>query len=114
VGQTVNLTGPRLVTVREIVKMYSEYTGRHVNFRVVGPSEAIAYHKLHKSLPPEQEDFLPNWASWHVAMANGETEYLDPTLEQLLGRKPQDIKDMAAGLFTAKTNILDTKDLSGI
>lgn len=110
-GKTINLTGPRLVTVGEIVKLYTKYTGRRVNFRVVGFEGAIEYHKQHKTLPPEQEAFLPNWASWHVAMANGETNYLDPALEQLLGRKPQDIEDMAATLFTAETNILDTKDL---
>jgi hypothetical protein len=43
-------------------------------------------------------------------MASGETDYLDPTLEQLLGRKPQDIQDMEAALFMGKTNMLDTKD----
>jgi uncharacterized protein YbjT (DUF2867 family) len=110
VGKTINLTGPRLLTVSEITKLYTERTGRRVNFRVVGLDEAIAYHKNHKTLPPEQEIFLPNWASWHIAMSNGETNYIDPTLEYLLGRKPKDIEDMVEDLFTAKTNELDTKD----
>ena len=110
-GKTINLTGPRLLSVEDIVKLYAKHTGRHVNFRVVGPAAAIEYHKEHKTLPPEQENFLPNWSSWHVAMANGETAYLDPTLEQLLGRKPKDVEDMADTLFKAETNILDTKDL---
>jgi hypothetical protein len=110
VGQTVNLTGPRLLNVEEIIELYSKYTGRHVNVRVVEATKAIEHHRVHKTLPPEQEEFLPNWASWYDAMASGETDYLDPTLEQLLGRKPQDIQDMEAALFTGKTNILDTKD----
>lgn len=97
--------------MEDIVKLYTKHTGRRVNFRVVGPAAAIEYHKEHKTLPPEQEDFLPNWSSWHVAMANGETAYLDPTLEQLLGRKPKDVEDMADTLFKAETNTLDTKDL---
>jgi NAD(P)H dehydrogenase (quinone) len=110
VGKTVNLTGPRLLTVGEITKLYTERTGRRVNFRVVGLNEAILYHRNRMTLPPEQEIFLPNWASWHVAMSKGETNYIDPALEQLLGRKPKDIEDMAEDLFAAKTNDLDTKD----
>lgn len=90
--------------------MYSKHTGRRVNFRLVGLVEAIEYHKHHKTLPSGQENFLPNWASWHVAMANGETNYIDPALEQLLGRRPKEIEDMADELFAAETNTLDTKD----
>jgi uncharacterized protein YbjT (DUF2867 family) len=110
VGQTINLTGPQLLTIKDIVDLYTKHTGRKVNFRIVSPKEAIEYHKRHNTLPAEQTPFLSNWASWHVAMKNGEVNYLDPTLEQLVSRKLQTIEAMADVLFKPEENILDTKD----
>lgn len=109
-GKTINLTGPQLLTTRDIVRLYQTYSSRKVNFRVVGLDQAVQYHKLHNTLPPEQSEFLSNWASWHVAMAQGEVDYLDPTLEKLLGRKPATVEEMAEALFNDKLNGLDTKD----
>lgn len=43
-------------------------------------------------------------------MSRGEVEDLDPTLEQLLGRKPKDVADVVEQLFKAESNKLDTKD----
>lgn len=105
------MTGPRLLSLGDIVKLYSSYSGRRVNFRVVGEDAAIEYHKTHQSLTAEQIKFLPDWATWLHAMDEGETNYLDPTLEKLLGRKPKDIEEMASILFTAE-NGLDTKDMA--
>lgn len=90
--------------------MYTKYTGRKINFRICGPEAAIEHHKFHRSLPPEQTPFLSNWASWHAAMEHGEVNYVDSTLEKLLGRKPQTVEDMANELFKPEVNILDTKD----
>ncbi|KAK9366208.1 hypothetical protein V1509DRAFT_611780 [Lipomyces kononenkoae] len=110
VGRTINLTGPELLTIKDIVDLYVKYTGRKVNFRIVGPEEAIEYHKRHNTLPPEQTPFLANWASWHMGMEHGEVNYLDPTLEQLVDRKLQTVEAMADMLFKPEVNILDTKD----
>lgn len=104
------MTGPELLSTKDIVDLYAKYTGRKLNVRIVGPEEAIEYHRSHNTLPPEQTPFLPNWASWHVAMENGEVNYLDPTLERLVGRKLQTVEDMASVLFKPDLNILDTKD----
>jgi hypothetical protein len=79
---------------------------------VVGEEAAIDYHKKNQSLPADQEAFLPNWASWSAAIAAGEANYVTPTLEDLLGRKPSTISDMAAELFEAQSNVLDTKDFN--
>lgn len=90
--------------------LYQTHSGRKVNLRIVGVDEAIKYHESRGTLPPEQTEFLSNWASWNEAMAQGEVDYLDPTLEQLLGRKPATLKDMADTLFNGDKTILDTKD----
>lgn len=111
-SQTVNFTGPELLSISDIVELYSKHTGRRVDIRLVGVDKAIEYHKQHKTLPPDQEDFLSNWASWHVSLARGEANFLDPALENLLGRKPRTVADMANTLFEPQTNILDTKDFA--
>ncbi|KAM0249165.1 hypothetical protein ACHAQJ_009172 [Trichoderma viride] len=112
-GKTVCLTGPQLLTVRDIVQLYGNHTGRTVTVKIVGDESAIEYHKEHKSLPLDQEAFLLNWASWHNAFAEGETSFIDPALENLLGRKPKTVNDLAHALFAADTNELDTKDFNG-
>lgn len=90
-----------------------KHTGRKVNIRVLPVEEAIAWHIKNGSVPPEQATFLYNWASWHTAISLGEKAFLDPTFEQLLGRKPKTIDDQADDIFSA-SNGLDTKDLVGI
>ncbi len=97
----------------DIIKKYIEHTGRKVNIRVLPVKEAISWHIKNGSVPPEQASFLDNWASWHTAISLGEKAFLDPTFEELLGRKPKTIDDQAAEIFSA-SNSLDTKDLVGI
>lgn len=98
------------MTVEEIVKLYAEHSGRRITLRKVGVKEAVAYHQRNNSVPPEQQDFLSNWASWGEGLALGEAGYADPTFEKLLGRKPKSIIDQKDELFSAQTNVLDTKD----
>ncbi|KAK5996198.1 Quinone oxidoreductase 2-like protein [Cladobotryum mycophilum] len=113
INKTIDLTGPELLSGADIVNKYTKYTGRKVNFRVLPVDEAIAWHIKNGSVPPEQNSFLDNWASWHTAISLGEKAFIDPDLEQLLGRKPKTIDDQAEEIF-APSNVVDTKDLVGI
>lgn len=106
----INLTGPTPLSVSEIVALYAKYSGRNITFRKVGIEEAVAYHKRNSSIPVEQQDFLPNWASWGEGFAMGEVDYVDPAFEVLLGRKPKSIEDQMDEIFSKETNALDTKD----
>lgn len=106
----INLTGPDLLTIEQVFNMYAEHSGRRIMFRKVGFDEAVTYHKKANSVPPEQQDFLPNWASWGEGLALGETNYVDATFEKLLGRKPKNVVDQMDELFSASVNLLDTKD----
>ena len=99
-----------MYTVEEIVKLYSAYSGQLVTVRKVGVEGAVAYHRRNGSVPVDQQAFLTNWASWGEALAAGETDYVDGTLGELLGRTPKSIEDMKDSIFAAKTNKLDTKD----
>ncbi len=97
----------------DILNKYLAHTGRTGGARVLPVKEAIAWHVAHGSVPPEQVSFLDNWASWHTANSLGESAYVDPLLEKLLGRKPKTVDDQAAEIFGVG-NELDTKDLVGI
>ncbi len=113
INKTLNFTGPELLSGADLVAKYVKHTGRKVNFRVLPVQEAIAYHIARGSVPPEQSAFLDNWASWHTAISLGEKSFLDPALEQILGRKPKTIDEQADAIFGAD-HALDTKDLTGI
>lgn len=113
INKIINLTGPELLSGTDIIEKFMKHTGRKVNVRVLPVQEAIKWHIQNGSVPPEQESFLDNWASWHTAISQGEKAFLDPTLEKLLGRKPKTVDDQADEVFTV-SNELDTKDLVGI
>ncbi|KAK3901869.1 hypothetical protein C8A05DRAFT_34448 [Staphylotrichum tortipilum] len=112
-NQTLTITGPELLTGVEILQKYLKHTGRTGGARVLPVEEAIAWHMQYVSVPPEQASFLDNWASWHTANSLGESAFVDPTLERLLGRKPRPVDDQAGEIF-GEGNGLDTKDLVGI
>ncbi|KAF2160224.1 hypothetical protein M409DRAFT_60142 [Zasmidium cellare ATCC 36951] len=113
INKSIALTGPELLTVEDIVNKYTNYTNRPpITFRKVGAKQAIEYHEQRGSLPPEQEGFLRDWTTWGEALENGEMNFLDPTLETLLGRKAKTIDQLARVLFRGETNGLDTKDFN--
>jgi len=113
INETVSLVGPELLTIENIVNLYAEFSGRKMNVKILPKLEAIAYQTARGILPPDQLPFLENWASWHDAMSKGETGWLDPAIEHLLGRKPKTIKDQSTFLFSS-ANKLDTKDFTDI
>ncbi|KAK4495210.1 hypothetical protein PRZ48_013539 [Zasmidium cellare] len=113
VNQSICLTRPELLTVEDVVKKYTAYTNRPgIAFRKVGAEKAIEYHQQRGSLPPGQESFLRDWTTWGEALESGEMDFLDSTMEDLLGRKLKTIDDLASVLFEPETNALDTKDFN--
>lgn len=99
-----------MYSVSEILSLYCKYTDRTFELEKIGERDAVQHHDEHHSVPDFMKDFLPNWASWGEALAQGEAGYIDPTLERLLGRKPLTMEDMAAQLFAVEQNKLDIKD----
>jgi uncharacterized protein YbjT (DUF2867 family) len=100
IGQTLCLTGPRTTTISDVAKLVEEQTGRKVQVDIVGRKEAERYHKYEKkSLPEDGFWVIESWAGWHDGIAKGETAVVDPLLEELIGRKPKGIEEMAGVLF---------------
>lgn len=101
VGQTLNLTGPRATSIRDIAKIVERYTGRKVKVDLVGRQEAARYHKYEKkSLSEDSHWVIETWSGWNEAMAQGETATVDPLLGELLGRPPNGVEEMAEIYFT--------------
>lgn len=110
-NKSILLSGPRATSISEIATLLQTHTGRQVNVKIVSPEEAIIYHMRNPALPQDGGKFLRNWATWFKAMSLGEASVVDPALEQLLGRKPKGIQEMAEELFVVQQPTgLDTKE----
>ncbi|KAK4960447.1 hypothetical protein LTR10_003343 [Elasticomyces elasticus] len=110
-GRTVSLIGSELLSITDIVRLYSRFSGRKVTVRILPDADVIAYQTARGILPVEQLPFLQNWVTWHHEMRMGGTAWLDPTMEMLLGRKPKTVRDQSRELFSIG-NGLDTKDFA--
>ncbi|RVX69057.1 hypothetical protein B0A52_06770 [Exophiala mesophila] len=99
-GQTLRLTGPRATDIRGIAKMVESRTQRTVKVEIVGKDVAEKYHKFEKcSLPKDSFWVIESWVGWHDALARGESAIVDPLLQNLLGRPPKGMEEMADQLF---------------
>ncbi|KAK5717451.1 hypothetical protein LTR17_016138 [Elasticomyces elasticus] len=110
-NRTVSLIGSELLSITDIVRLYSRFSGRKVTVRILPDADVIAYQTARGILPVEQLPFLQNWVTWHHEMRMGGTAWLDPTMEMLLGRKPKTVRDQSRELFSIR-NGLDTKDFA--
>ena len=98
-GQTLSLTGSETRTIRDLAKLVQRETGRKINVKVVGQEEAAKYQKDRQAVPEASFWVIDAWATFHDALAAGETSIIDPLLEQLIGRKPRTVEEMAPQLF---------------
>lgn len=98
-GRTLNLTGYKTMTVTEVARCLEKTSSAiRVEVKLVGREEAARYHKQKKSA----EDWVvDSWSRWYDGIAAGETAVVDPLLEELLGRRPKGIEELASTLFGA-------------
>jgi len=98
-GRTLNLTGAKTLTITEVGAMLEQTRpGITVNVKKVGQEEAARFHKEQKSA---DDWVVESWSGWHAGVEAGETAVVDPLLEELLGRKPAGIEELASTLFGA-------------
>lgn len=99
-GQTLRLTGPRATDLKGVAKLVESRTQRTVKVEIVGKDAAEKYHKFDKcSLPRGSFWVIESWVGWHDALARGEAATVDPLLQNLLGRQPRGMEEMADRLF---------------
>lgn len=99
IGQTLNLTGPRTASLRDVARLVEKYSGREVDVRTVGEEQAKQYHLRDGT---KETWLVESWVGWFDGIRNGECEVVDPLLEEILGRERKGIEECAKELFTPR------------
>jgi NAD(P)H dehydrogenase (quinone) len=80
----------------EIASMLSEITGKQIKYVDI-PVEALKENIINFGMPKEVADLMGSIAE---SMKAGEFDFVDPTLEKLIGRKPTDLKDFLKNVYS--------------
>ncbi|TFB02485.1 Quinone oxidoreductase 2 [Trichoderma ghanense] len=86
-NKIVILTGSREWSLAETAKVLSEVAGRELTIRQVSVDDYVNQPQVLKYFG--SADLARTWATAWEAIREGETAYVSPTLEELLGRRPE-------------------------
>ena len=98
-GQTYELTGPRLLTFKEVIAEIAKTSGRKITFQDLTLEEYIQMLRTYQV--PEDHIWLVNYLFEQVL--DGRNSSITNDIEKVLGRKAKDFSVYAAE--TAKTGI---------
>jgi uncharacterized protein YbjT (DUF2867 family) len=90
-GELYELTGPRLLTMEEVVGEIAKATGREISFVPVTVEEYESV-LVEEDVPPEFVSFLTYLFS---TVLDGRNTYLTDGVRRALGREPKDFSDYA-------------------
>ncbi|MDN0197242.1 NmrA family NAD(P)-binding protein [Streptomyces sp. S.PNR 29] len=95
-GQTVEVSGPRLLTFGEAVAEIAEATGRELTYVPV-PPRRYGENLTAFGVPPEEADFL---VGLFESLLDGRNSHVSDGVRRVLGREPRDfseyVRDAAA------------------
>lgn len=94
-GITPPLTAQEAFTMEDLGVIASELTGREIR-RIVVPDDEWRDGKIAQGAPAPMADAL---LGMYQAARRGDFAAVDPTLEALLGRRPQSMRDVLARLL---------------
>lgn len=89
VGQTYELSGPRMLTFGEAVDEIARFTGQDLSYVAASPEE-VAAHLEPLGFPREFTAFLNRMFGW---VDEGMEAYLSHGVQTVLGRQPRDFAD---------------------
>lgn len=90
------ITSGSVYNFDEIASMLSEITGKQIKYVDI-PVEALKENIMKFGMPKEVADLMGSIAE---SMKAGEFDFVDPTLEKLIGRKPTDLKDFLKNVYS--------------
>ena len=96
-GNTPPLTAPEAFTMTELATIASELTGREIR-RVTISDREWCDAAVARGTPAPMAELL---LGMYVASRRGDFAATDPMLEELLGRRPQTMRDVLARTLTA-------------
>ena len=102
-NEIVLLTGPKAVTLANLVQTINDLTGRDIII------ETMAFDKYAKESAANDEGGKSEWwfekrLSWYDGIAKGDGKTVDPLMEGLLGRKPKDGKAVVREILNTNPN----------
>ena len=95
-GVTPPLTAPEAFTMADLAAIASELTGREIKHVILSDDEWRA-ERVAQGVPAPMADML---LGMYRAARRGDFAAVDPTLEALLGRRPQTMRDMLAAALS--------------
>lgn len=84
------LTGPEAVGYSEAARLLSEALGRPIRYEAATVARYAWHLRRRRGLPASQ---VAIQSILHVSLRNGEAEEVNPTLEELLGRRPRTLAE---------------------
>ncbi|QUC57420.1 MULTISPECIES: NAD(P)H-binding protein [unclassified Streptomyces] len=91
VGETVTVSGPRLLTFGEAVAEIAQATGRELTYRAVSPRE-YGENLAGFGVPAQEVDAL---VEAFTQLLDGRNAYLSDGVRQVLAREPRDFTEFA-------------------
>ena len=99
VGDTITVSGPRLLTFGEAVAEIAKATGRELTYRAASP-ERYGENLLGFGVPPVEVEAL---VEAFTQLLDGRNAYLSDGVQEVLGRAPRDFTDFAREAAAAET-----------
>lgn len=90
-NQTLNLTGPESLTMKEIVTILSQKTGKTISYHNETIDEAYESRKKWPAQPWEYDA----WVSTYTAIQAGEQDGISNDIERVLGRPAVGLQELA-------------------
>ena len=98
--QVVLLTGPKAVTLADLVKSINDVTGRTVTVEK-RPFDKYAMESAENDEGGKSEWWFEKRISWYRGIAKDDGKSVDPLMEKLLGRKPKEGTEIVREILTA-------------
>lgn len=95
-NKNYEITSASKYTFDEIAGILSEITGKQIKYVDI-PVEVLKENIIKFGIPKEVADLMGSIAE---SMKAGEFDFIDPTLEKLIGRKPTDLKDFLKNVYS--------------
>ena len=98
--EAVLLTGPKAVTLADLVETINDVTGREITIEKM-PIDKYAKESAESDEGGKTEWWFKKRISWYDGLDGGDGKAVDPLMERLLGRKPKDGTEVVRQILAA-------------